>query len=230
MHKNGPKDDTNNYRPISDLPVLSKLLEKHVHDSLMSFLILHNVLHSTQSGFRPNHSCETALLQMINKFHEAINNGQIIGMVMVDFRKAFDLVDHTLLLKKLRHYKISNETLLWFSSYLLNRKQKVVINNIESTTENIVCGVPQGSILGPLLFLMFINDLPLYTDNVNTDLYADDTTIFQISNSQHFIEQNLQLALRKLSVWCILNGMLLNTKKNQSNVNHHFAETSSFTW
>ena len=229
MHKNGPKDDTNNYRPISDLPVLSKLLEEHVHDSLMSFLILHNVLHSTQSGFRPNHSCETALLQMINKFHEAINNGQIIGMVMVDFRKAFDLVDHTLLLKKLRHYKISNETLLWFSSYLLNRKQKVVINNIESTTENIVCGVPQGSILGSLLFLMFINDLPLYTDNANTDLYADDTTIFQISNSQHFIEQNLQLALRKLSVWCILNGMLLNTKKNQINVNHHFAETSSFT-
>ena len=215
LHKNGPKDDTNNYRPISVLPVLSKLLEKHVHDSLMSFLILHNVLHSTQSGFRPNHSCETAVLQMINKFHEAINNGQIIGMVMVDFRKAFDLVDHTLLLKKLRHYKISNETLLWFSSYLLNRKQKVVINNIESTTENIVCGVPQGSILGPLLFLMFINDLPLYTDNVNTDLYADDTTIFQISNSQHFIEQNLQLALRKLSVWCKLNGMLLNTEKTK---------------
>ena len=134
---------------------------------------------------------------------------------MVDFRKAFDLVDHTLLLKKLRHYKISDETLLWFSSYLLNRKQKVVINNIESTTENIVCGVPQGTILGPLLFLMFINDLPLYTDNVFTDLYADDTTIYQISNSQHFIEQDLQMALQKLSVWCKLNGMLLNTEKTK---------------
>ena len=108
--------------------------------------------HHYSSGFRPNHSCETALLQTINKFHEAINNGQIIGMVMVDFRKAFDLVDHTLLLKKLRHNKISDETLLWFSSYLLNRKQKVVINNIESTTENIVCGVPQGTILGLCYF------------------------------------------------------------------------------
>ena len=181
----------------------------------MSFLISHYALHSTQSDFRPSHSCETALLQTINKFHEAINNGQIIGMVMVDFRKAFDLVDHTLLLKKLRHYKISDETLLWFSSYLLNRKQKVVINNIESTTENIVCGVPQGTILGPLLFLMFINDLPLYTDNVFTDLYADDTTIYQISNSQHFIEQDLQMALQKLSVWCKLNGMLLNTEKTK---------------
>ena len=83
--------------------------------------------------------------------------------------------------------------------------------------------------MGPLLFLMFINDLPLYTDNVFTDLYADDTTIYQISNSQHFIEQDLQMALQKLSVWCKLNGMLLNTEKNQSNVNHHFTETPSFT-
>ena len=98
---------------------------------------------------------------------------------------------------------------------MLNRKQKVVINNIELTTENIVCGVPQGTILGPLLFLMFINDLPLYTDNVFTELYADDTTIYQISNSQHFIEQDLQMALQKLSVWCKLNGMLLNTEKTK---------------
>ena len=88
LYKNGPKDDTNNYRPISILPVISKMLAKHVHDSLMTYLTSHKLLHSTQSGFRPNHSCETALLQMINKFLEAINNSQIIGMVMVDFRKA----------------------------------------------------------------------------------------------------------------------------------------------
>ena len=83
---------------------------------------------------------------MINKFHEAINNGQIIGMVMVDFRKAFDLVDHTLWLQKLKHCKILNKTLLWFSSYLLNRKQKVIIDDIESKYEKIMFGVPQGSI------------------------------------------------------------------------------------
>ena len=100
LHKNGPRDDTNNYRPISVLPVVSKLLEKHVHDSLMVYLSSHSLLHSTQSGFRPNHSCETSLLQMINSWLDAINNNQMIGMVMIDFRKAFDLVDHTLLLKK----------------------------------------------------------------------------------------------------------------------------------
>ena len=216
LYKNGPKDDTNNYRPISILPVISKMLEKHVHDSLMTYLTSHKLLHSTQSGFRPNHSCETALLQMVNKFLEAINSSQIIGMVMVDFRKAFDLVDHTLLLKKLRHYKLSDKTINWFSSYLLDRKQKVVINNIESRMENVLCGVPQGSILGPLLFLMFINDLPLYANNVATDLYADDTTLYMVGETQEYIEQNLQMALQNLSEWCKLNGMLLNTDKTKA--------------
>ena len=128
-----------------------------MHDSLMNYLTSHKLLHSTQSGFRPNHSCETALLQMANQFLEAMNSSQIIGMVMVDFRKAFDLVDHTLLLEKLRHNKLSEKTINWFSSYLLDRKQKIVINNIDSRIENVLCGVPQGSILGPFLFLMVIN-------------------------------------------------------------------------
>ena len=115
-----------------------------MHDSLMINLTSHKLLHSTQSGFRPNHSCETALLQMANKILEAINNNLIIGMVMVDFKKAFDLVDYTLLLIKLRHYKLSDKTINWFSSYLVDRKQKVVINNIESRIENVLCGVPKG--------------------------------------------------------------------------------------
>ena len=215
FHKNGPKDDTNNYRPISVLPVLSKLLEKHVHDSLMFYLSSNNLLHSTQSGFRPNHSCETALLQMTNKCLGAINNNEMVGMVMIDFRKAFDLVDHTLLLKKLKYYKISEETISWFSSYLLKRKQKVFVNNKLSDPEDIICGVPQGSILGPLLFLIFINDLPLNIDNVFTDLYADDTTLYCTGKSQTFIEKQLQAALHELSTWCKQNGMLINTAKTK---------------
>ena len=216
LHKNGPKDDTNNYRPISVLPVVSKLLEKHVHDSLMSYLSSNSLLHSTQSGFRPNHSCETSLLQMVNKWLGAINNSQMIGMVMIDFRKAFDLVDRTLLLKKLKYYKLSEETISWFSSYLMGRKQKVFVNNTFSEAENIICGVPQGSILGPLLFLLFINDLPLSIDNVLTDLYADDTTLYFIDKSQACIEQQLQTALHKLSEWCKENGMLINTTKTKA--------------
>ena len=154
----------------------------------MVYLSSNSLLRSTQSGFRPNHSCETSLLQMINKWLGAINNSEMIGMVMIDFRKAFDLVDHTLLLKKLKYYKISEETISWFSSYLLGRKQKVFVNNTLSEAENIICGVPQGSILGPVLFLIFMNDLLLNIDNVLTDLYVDDTTLYYIDKSQACIE------------------------------------------
>ena len=134
---------------------------------------------------------------------------------MVDFRKAFDLVDHTLLLKKLKYYQISDETIKWFSSYLLERKQKVFVNNTFSESENITSGVPQGSILGPLLFLIFINDLPLYTNNVFTDLYADDTTLYYIDKSEKCIEKQLQIALQALTEWCKVNGMLINTSKTK---------------
>ena len=103
LHKNGPKDDLNNYRPISILPVISKVLEKHTHDSLMTFLTDYQLLHRTQSGFRPSHSCETALIGMVCRWLESINQGALIGAVMIDFKKAFDLVDHAILLEKLKH-------------------------------------------------------------------------------------------------------------------------------
>ena len=215
LHKSGSKDDVNNFRPISVLPILSKILEKHVHDSLMDFLINHSLLHETQSGFRPSFSCETALLRMINKWLNAINDGLMVGVVMIDFKKAFDLVDHNILLKKLKHYKLSDKTLSWFGSYLLNRKQRVCVNNVISDDEFIINGVPQGSILGPLMFLLFINDLPLYTKPVNTDMYADDTTMYEIGVSQAEIERNLQLALINLSKWCKANGMVINTAKTK---------------
>ena len=147
LHKSGPKDNTTNYRPISVLPVLSKLLEKHVHGSLMTFLISHNALHSTQSGFRLNHSCETALLQMINEFHEGINNGQIIGMVMVDFRKGFDSVEHAILLKNSGIVKSQTKH---FSGCLpMETKSCHKWYRIKIWKKNMFC-VPQGSILGPL--------------------------------------------------------------------------------
>ncbi|MCU7801469.1 MAG: hypothetical protein KZQ70_15395, partial [gamma proteobacterium symbiont of Lucinoma myriamae] len=146
---------------------------------------------------------------------EAINNGSLIGVVMVDFKKAFDLVDHALLLKKMKLYKLSNDAMLWFSSYLSNRKQKVSVNNVISEDDFIIDGVPQGSILGPLLFLMFINDLPLYTDSVNTDLYADDTTLYISGETLATVERKLQKALDSLANWCKCNGMLINTTKTK---------------
>ncbi|MCG7879038.1 MAG: reverse transcriptase family protein [Candidatus Thiodiazotropha endolucinida] len=216
LQKSGPKDDINNYRPISILPVISKVLEKHIHDSLMNFLTEYQLLQKTQSGFRPNHSCETALVGMICRWLESINQGSLIGAVMVDFKKAFDLVDHAVLLKKLKHYRLSSTTISWFSSYLNNRRQKVSLHNAMSKDAIITDGVLQGSILGPLLFLLFINDLPLYTESSNTDMYADDTTLYVCAKSHEDIQSSLQMALDSLAKWCTCNGMIINTTKTKA--------------
>ena len=194
---------------------MSKVLEKHVHDSLSEFLHDFNLLHKTQSGFRSQHSCETALVNMIDSWLNAIDNGKMIGIVLVDFKKAFDLVDHQIFLDKLSVYGIKDEALMWFNTYLTHRKQQVSVNNCMSDFKQITYGVPQGSILGPLLFLLFINDLPLYTKNVSTDLYADDTTLYDIQDSMERIEDNLQSALNNLHVWCRNNGMILNSSKTK---------------
>lgn len=116
LHTTGATDDVNNYRPISILPVLSKLFEKHAHDSLMNYVESYKLLYSTQSGFRPNHSCESALVNMNEKWLQALDKGDLISVVLVDFRKAFDLVDHEILLKKLEIYKLGKSTLDWFKT------------------------------------------------------------------------------------------------------------------
>ena len=215
LYKNGPHEEVNDYRPISIFPVLSKVLEKYVHESLSMFLHQHELLHKTQSGFRAQHSCETALVNLIDLWLNAIDNSKMVGVVLVDFKKAFDLVDHQILTNKLEIYGIEDEALMWFNTYLTNRKQQVAINNSKSDFQRISCGVPQGSILGPLLFLLFINDLPLYTSHVFTDLYADDTTLYDVQDSMEQIENNLQSALNNLHIWCRGNGMILNSTKTK---------------
>ena len=214
LHKTGPVNELNNFRPISILPVLSKVREKHVHDSLLSFLESYKLLHNTLSGFRPNQSCETALVHMIDKWLQAIDKGDMVGVIFIDLRKAFELVDH-ILLKKMSSYKLNPESLDWFCSYLSNRTQKVSFDNEMASKGYIKYGVPQGSILGPLLFLLFINDLPLYTD-VFAALYADDQTLYEINSSKIGIETKLQKALSDLAQWCRLNGMVINIDKTKA--------------
>ena len=167
----------NNYRPISVLPVLSKVIERHVNDSLSSYLCENNLIYSKQSGFWKLHSIETALIRIIDDLLLNLDNDRVSGMILIDYCKAFDMAEHVILRDKLYAYDLDNTSLTWFQSYLSDRRQFVSMNDKESTTTIIPHGVPQCSILGPLLFVLFINDLPLHLSSANTDLYAGDITL-----------------------------------------------------
>ena len=158
---------------------------------------------------------------MTDSWLKAINEGKMVGCVLVDFCKAFDLVDHAILLRKLKCYKCTDSCLSWFESYLCNRRQRVSLYmyNCLSDASDVIHGVPLGSILGPLLFLIFINDLPLYLkDNCCTiDLYADDTTIYysNCDKLELHVVRNLQKSLDCLEMWCRENSMILNMDKTK---------------
>lgn len=213
--KTESRHDLSNYRPIAILPILSKIIEKHVHLALSKHLNKFDLLRNTQSGFREKHSCETALLKVVDQWMESIDKGYILGTVFLDLSKAFDLVNHEIMVTKLRIYGVSSKAINWFKSYLVNRSQCTYLNGVLSSSRRIACGVPQGSILGPLLFLIYINDIDLTLEYCSADMYADDTTFYASDTSTINLNNKLQRDMEKVSAWCDRNKMAINTTKTK---------------
>ena len=178
IYKEGEKSEKLNYRPIFVLPVISRLFEKRIYDQLYQYMNGGGLLSPDQSGFRALHSIIIYLLKCTDDWFNGIDKGLLTGMIFIDLKKAFHTVDHEILCKKMAHYGVLGRELSWFKSYLDNRRQYCRVNSVDSNMENIEVGVPQGSCLGPILFLFYINDLPCIIKNSKVSMYADDTSLY----------------------------------------------------
>ena len=183
IFKKGSRLLVSNYRPISLLSNLNKILEKIVHSRVYKFLEDSQCIYSLQFGFRKKHSTNHALIDITETIRRALDDKKFACGVFVDLQKAFDTVNHDILIDKLDHYGIRGASKNWFSSYLTNRSQFVSILGFDSSTKPIPHGVPQGSVLGPLLFLIYINDLHFAIKNSKVYHFADDTNLLNIGNS-----------------------------------------------
>ena len=220
LYKKDSRDNPTNYRPISLLSVFSKLIEKIMYKRLYSFLDSCNILHSLQFGFREKHSTLHALIGMTETIKETIDKSMFGCGVFIDLQKAFDTVNHSILLKKLEHYGIRGVGLDWFSSYLSNRKQYVSVNGATSDYLDITCGVPQGSVLGPLLFLIYINDLPSISKVLSFYLFADDTNIYFSCHDLFSLQKIMNRELKKVKKWLDANQLGLNVDKTNFVIFH----------
>ena len=214
IHKEGDRRTLGNYRPISILPIVSKVFEKEIFKQLYKHLNENNLISKFQSGFRPGHSTITALIQMCDNWYENMDNGKLTGVVFIDIRKAFDSIDHDILLKKLAYYGVLHMEHTWFQSYLASQKQQCQVNGFLSKKGEIICGVPQGSILGPL-FLVYINGLPNCLKKTTPCLYADDTQIYASSHDPVELANDINSDLVNVMNWLNVNKLQSHSSKTK---------------
>ena len=213
IYKKDDQSNIANYRPISLLPSISKILEKIAYKRLYSFLNMNNLLIPNQYGFRKNHSTDYAILQLSDKIIDSIAKKEHTVGVFMDLSKAFDTMDHCILIRKLKTYGVRGTVLSWFEDYLRNRQQYVIFKSKKSNISTVKCGVPQGSILGPLLFLIYMNDIVNASPLLTYVLFADDTNVFYSHTDLNILITTLNLELNKLSSWFKSNKLSLNINK-----------------
>ena len=218
LFKKGNRHDPNNYRPISILPSISKVFEKVIQMQIVDFFDTNCLFSSGQYGFRSNHSTELAALELADHLYTSMDKGDIALSIFIDLSKAFDCLNHQILLKKLCYYGFSNQALNLMTSYLSNRKQFVEVSGISSNQVGINTGVPQGSILGPLLFLIYLNDFPLSSNHFQMINYADDTalTCSLSASSDPTNSSRIEIELSKVSQWLKANKLTINVSKSKA--------------
>ena len=215
LFKGGNREDVNNYRPVSLLPLPGKVLEKIVHKKIAGFLEFNNLLCEHQGGFRKGFSTVSTIADLTDDIFGAINRGETTLAAFIDLRKAFDTVDLAILKNKLEELGIRGEMLRWCDNYLTNRFQRTVANNIVSDELPTTCGVPQGSVLGPLFFLVYINDVIKMLGDCKVKLYADDTVIYHSDVNHDLASARLQNNLSKFYRCCVENKLTINAKKTK---------------
>ena len=216
IYKAGSKMHLDNYRPISILAVLSKVFERVVQQQVYDYLEQNKLLSQSQFGFRKGSSTQHAVTLLSDAIRQAMDTGMLTGTVFVDLSKAFDTVDHARLLSKLPIYGILNRELKWFESYLFNRNHFVSFHGAPSEVCSISCGVPQGSILGPVLFVLLINDLEFQLKYRQIILYADDAVIYFADKDISIIQERLNTDLECISNWFSDNNLIVNLKKSKT--------------
>ena len=213
LFKKGNRNLPENYRPVSILTVVSKVLEKAIFIQFENYLKNNNILYNHQSGFRKRHSTDTCIINLLDYLRTNVSEGNYVGMVLLDLQKAFDTVDHNILCGKLRQMGVGS--IEWFKSYLGSRKQLVNIDGINSEPGTVSCGVPQGSLLGPLLFLCYVNDMPI-SIKCKLLLYADDSAILVSGTDPKIISHILSNELDNANKWLIDNKLSLHLGKTES--------------
>ena len=213
LFKSGPREDIKNYRPISVLPIFDKIFEKAMHNRLIKFLDKNNYLDVNQHGFQKGKSTSSAVLHLSRLIKRSLKKKEYSCAIFLDLAKAFDTVNHTLLIQKLNNLGVRGPILKWFKSYLTNRFQTVIIDQVKSDPLEMSHGVPQGSVLGPLLFLIYINDLTLNT-SLSSILFADDTCLFLSDKDPNQLKITLNNELDKISSWLTNNKLTLNVAKS----------------
>ena len=214
LHKGSDRSSVDNYRSISVLTHINKIFEKLLHARLNDFITKHQILENNQYGFRKKHSTSHGITHLHETILESIEKKKVCVALFIDLKSAFDTIDHQILEQKLDHYGVRGKALKLLSSYLKNRKQFIKAGDIESAILLVLCGVPQGSVLGPLLFIIYINDIVTCSE-LGTLLFADDAVLTTSHDSLKYLERKFNAEIRKMHRWFITNKLTLNLKKTK---------------